>query len=258
MLHTPASVSPPRPPAVTGTPNAEESKHQPCDSCPSGWILLAALPGPGQPPQNTSASSWCPGSKRRLLYNTRIAGPKRKRLSAPKRFCLLSVSAKKERLYHKGVARGTRVQAGSRTSTSHGTGPRKARLGGSLALALAGPPVSPPYAGSRSCQRKAFTDPSRKPRSPAPTPTRPSVLAACRALGADVSHRTALDLLWISPLRANASSKPNQPGEGTVPAVTHPGTVGRKAFPCFCCPKCNGRNVPVFPISGETEPLKHS
>lgn len=179
--------------------------------------------------------------------------------TAPKRYFLLSVSAKKERLYHKGVARGTRGQAGSETSTSHGTGPRKARLGGSLALALAGPPVSPPYAGSRSCQRKAFTDPSCKPQSPAPTPTRPSVLAACRALGADVSHRTALDLLWISPLRANASSKPHQPGEGTVPAVvTRPGTVGRKAFPCFCCPKCNGRNVPVFPISGETEPLKHS
>ena len=45
MLQLPASVSPPRPPAVTSTPNAEESDQQPASHNLQTWTLPTAPPG---------------------------------------------------------------------------------------------------------------------------------------------------------------------------------------------------------------------
>ena len=224
------------------------------DSCPPGPCSLLSQ-GPASRPRTPAPPAGAQEARGGTLQHENRKTKTQKTVCSQEIFLTLSFSKKREAL-SQGGSSGNRGQAGSRPSTSHGTGPRKARLGGSLALALAGPPVSSPYVGSQSRQRKAFSDPSCKPPSPAPTPTRPSVLAACRALGAEVSPQTALDLLWISLLRANASSKPNQPGEGTVPAVvTHPGTLGRKAFPCFCCPKCTTAGTYLLsPFLGKPSP----
>lgn len=163
MLEPPASVSPPRPKAVTSTPNAKESNQQPASHHLQTRTMPRAPPGLASRPR-TQHLRLAP-RKQEVARESQDQNARHYLL--PRDFSHFQVQQKREALSQGGSSRNWE-QAGSRPSGSH-TPPSGQPSSRHMALSPSSPAGSL-YTSSVS-PKKALSNPSCKPLPPAPTST---------------------------------------------------------------------------------------